>query len=236
MSKKGGAGGDLAADEDLRRLVAKHASLQLDYNDLQRETRAFKKRVQRAKLKKDKLLAEVRFLRRRHRLLTKKSCEPLPQKQPLVDSKAMGPPKHAQYDHAVNPKQSLPLQHMTTKYENANRGTSSEQQMFTKNRGALYEEPVALHTSRNKHFTTFDCIPPENKPAAAREFQVFWEPLREETPSYIATSMRKPILENAGLASDLNLSIFKDIPNGFVPSNKTGKRSISWQDQMVLKV
>lgn len=74
------------------------------------------------------------------------------------------------------------------------------------------------------------------KPPAAREFQVFWEPLREETPSYVATSMRKPIFENVGVASDLNLSIFKDIPNGFVLSNKTGKRSISWQDQMVLKV
>lgn len=236
MSRKGAAGGDLAADEDLRRLVAKHASLQLDYNELLRETRAFKKRVQRAKLKKDKLLAEVRFLRRRHRLLTKKSSESLPQKQPLQDSKAMGPPKHTQYDHAVNTKQSLPAQQMAAKYEYANRGTSSEQQMSAKNRGGSSEEPVAPHTLRNKHFTMFNSFPPENKPPAAREFQVVWEPLREETPSYVATPIRKPIFENVGLASDLNLSIFKDIPNGFVLSNKTGKRSISWQDQMVLKV
>ncbi|GLJ47179.1 hypothetical protein SUGI_0995950 [Cryptomeria japonica] len=235
MSRKGGVGGDLAADEDLRRLVAKHASLQLDYNELQRETRAFKKRLQRTKLKKDKLLAEVRFLRRRHRLLTKKSSQALPQKQPLVGSKVMGPPKHVQYDHAVNPKQSLPAQHMAAKYEYANRGTSSEQQISAKNRGASYEEPVAPHTLRNKHFTMFDCITPENNPPAAREFQVFWEPLREETSSYVAAPIRK-LIENVGLASDLNLSMFKDIPNGFVLSNKTGKRSISWQDQMVLKV
>jgi len=79
------------------------------------------------------------------------------------------------------------------------------------------------------------------KPLVTKEFQVFWEPLRtaastgrEEAPTMTETAKRKP--PTSVVESDLNLSIFKDVPNGFLLPNRTGKRKISWQDQMALKV
>ncbi|KAH9299252.1 hypothetical protein KI387_030934, partial [Taxus chinensis] len=220
------------SDEDLAKLAVKHGNLKQDYNELQRETRALKKRMQRATLKKDNLLAEVRFLRRRHKFLTKnsshasqkQSSDASPLKQSLAPSQGTGTLKHTKYDYEVHPKQPLPAQQMAAKYEYANRGT-------------FFEESIAPQPLKNKHFTMVNSIHSSvNNPPAAREFQVFWEPLREEAPAYVETPVRMPLLENGGLASDLNLSIFKDIPNGFVLPNKTGKRNISWQDQMVLGV
>ncbi|KAH9299251.1 hypothetical protein KI387_030933 [Taxus chinensis] len=231
MSKKRALEGDFAADEDMRRLAVKHAGLKQDYNELQRETRALKKRMQRAKLKKENLIAEVRFLRRRHRFLTKTPLEAqvneaLTHNQSLAVSPVIG----AEYNNVVHPKQTLCPQLMASKYEHV----AGE---------ASFEEEAACPSIRTQPYMTANFTPSyENKPSVAKEFQVFWEPLRmtdrEQAPasSHFETSKRKPALENGGLVADLNLSIFKDIPNGFVLPNRAGKTKISWQDQMALRV
>lgn len=222
MSKKRGSDGEFGT-EDLRRMAMKHASLKQEYNELQRETRAMKKRLQRAKLKKDNLLAEVRFLRKRHRLLTKRGSqfnEGSPsQKQTLL----------AQAEYAMPLKTSLAAQAIPYEYEYTTAGTSSDEDGIPQ--AARKESSSSMEFSHS----------PETKPLVTKEFQVFWEPLRtaasagrEEAPNMSETAKRKP--PTSLVESDLNLSIFKDVPNGFLLPNRTGKRKISWQDQMALKV
>ena len=72
------------------------------------------------------------------------------------------------------------------------------------------------------------------KPLATKEFQVFLEPLRtttpairEEAPTMAETTKRKHP-PTALVESDLNLSILKDVPNGFLLPNMIGKIKISW--------
>lgn len=224
MSKKRGSDGEFGTEEDLRRMAMKHASLKQEYNELQRETRATKKRLQRAKLKKENLLAEVRFLRRRHRLLTKRGSQfneaSSSQKQTLP----------AQAEYAVPLKTPLAAHVIPYGYEYATTGTSSDEDGIP--------QAVRKESSSSMEYTHS----PETKPLATKEFQVFWEPLRtaapagrEEAPTMAETAKRKPP-PTALVESDLNLSIFKDVPNGFLLPNRTGKRKISWQDQMALKV
>ncbi|XP_057849956.1 uncharacterized protein LOC131060661 isoform X2 [Cryptomeria japonica] len=228
MSKKRGFEGDTAADEDMRKLAVKHASLKQDYNELQRETRALKKRVQRAKLKKDNLMAEVRFLRRRYRHLTRQPSEVQVNVAPFHNpSAAVLSVRGAERNNVINPIQSLLAQPMAAKYKNATMYTS-------------FEEEAACLASRNQPYGSATSPHPYENPPVAREFQVFWEPLRtsdrQEAPSHHETPKRKSVLENGGLVADLNLSIFKDIPNVFVLPNRVGKPKVSWQDQMALKV
>ncbi|XP_058067689.1 uncharacterized protein LOC131217025 [Magnolia sinica] len=59
------------------------------------------------------------------------------------------------------------------------------------------------------------------------EFQVVWEPLRVEK------KLKRPSIERDAMGSDMKKLICRDIGNG---SNRTGKRKISWQDQVALRV
>ncbi|ERN07056.1 hypothetical protein AMTR_s00019p00046220 [Amborella trichopoda] len=65
-------------DDGLRRLIVKHQVLEHEYDDLQTETRTLKKTLQKAKLKEQRLLAEVRFLRRRYKYLIENQMERRP--------------------------------------------------------------------------------------------------------------------------------------------------------------
>ncbi|XP_010942071.1 uncharacterized protein [Elaeis guineensis] len=58
------------------------------------------------------------------------------------------------------------------------------------------------------------------------EFQVGWEPLKLEKSKRYST-------DGEGGANDLKLSICRDVGNN---SNRVGKRKISWQDQVALRV
>jgi len=223
MSKKRGSDGEFGTEEDLRRMAMKHASLKQEYNELQRETRAMKKRLQRAKLKKENLLAEVRFLRKRHRLLTKRGSQ-------FNEGSSQKQIHPAQAEYAAPLKTTMAAQALPYEYEYATTGTSSDEDGIP--------QAVRKESSSSMEFSRS----PETKPLATKEFQVFWEPLRttasggrEEAPTMAETAKRKPP-PTPLVESDLNLSIFKDVPNGFLLSNRTGKRKISWQDQMALKV
>eukprot|EP01018_Ginkgo_biloba_P014306 Gb_37544 [translate_table: standard] len=65
----------MLTEEESKKLEMKFATLKEDYQELQRENRALKKRVQRARLKKNNLFEEVRFLRRRYKVLTQQDSE-----------------------------------------------------------------------------------------------------------------------------------------------------------------
>eukprot|EP00252_Welwitschia_mirabilis_P027220 TRINITY_DN927_c0_g1_i3.p1 TRINITY_DN927_c0_g1~~TRINITY_DN927_c0_g1_i3.p1 ORF type:complete len:211 (-),score=17.98 TRINITY_DN927_c0_g1_i3:1135-1767(-) len=69
MPKKRGFEGDSSATEDLIRLAMKHESLRQDFNELCEETDAVRKQLHKAKAMKERLSAEVRFLRRRYKFL-----------------------------------------------------------------------------------------------------------------------------------------------------------------------
>lgn len=117
MSKKRGSEADAAGDEDMRKLAVKHASLKQDYNDLQRETRALKKRVQRAKLKKDNLMAEVRFMRRRYRHLTRQPLEAQINAATTHNPSAAALSIRGAEYNSVHPKQSFFPHPMATNYK-----------------------------------------------------------------------------------------------------------------------
>ncbi|XP_077240752.1 uncharacterized protein LOC143881530 [Tasmannia lanceolata] len=59
------------------------------------------------------------------------------------------------------------------------------------------------------------------------EFQVVWEPLKMEK------KLNRCSMERDTFASDLKLSICRDVGNG---PNQAGKRKISWQDPVALRV
>ncbi|XP_068652423.1 uncharacterized protein [Aristolochia californica] len=59
------------------------------------------------------------------------------------------------------------------------------------------------------------------------EFQVVWEPLRMDK------KLKRCSVEGETIANDLNLSICRDVGNG---SSRNGKRKITWQDQVALRV
>jgi len=75
-------------DENPKGFAVRHFALKEDYQELQRENRALKKRIQRAKVKRDSLLGVVRFLRRRSRILKRMAFEE-PAKKEMVHEGGM---------------------------------------------------------------------------------------------------------------------------------------------------
>ncbi|KAF3791343.1 hypothetical protein EJ110_NYTH14635 [Nymphaea thermarum] len=186
----------MASVPDAKKLMLKHQSLKQDFDDLLRETQALKARLQEARNKRLRLIAEVRFLRRRHKLLT-------------CDS-----------SHANTKERTVQPQ-------------KSEAPIGTDNwRKSHKEEDVA--TMRNRSLLDLNQASDSNMEYNGG-VQVVWEPLRLEKKAKMVA-----IEGGDTLANDLRLSICRGVGNGIGNNDggkeRMGKRKISWQDQVALKV
>ncbi|XP_031481111.1 uncharacterized protein LOC116251152 isoform X1 [Nymphaea colorata] len=181
----------MASLSDAKKLMFKHQSLKQDFDDLFRQTQALRAKLHEAKEKRLRLVAEVRFLWRKHKLLSSNS---------------------SQTTQNVNQVESL----------EAGSGSGRRRRSYK-------EEEVAAsrsHPLLDLNQASEQGVEEEGEP------QVPWEPLNKKSKAGVFMADQ--------LANDLKLSICRGIVSGIGNGNegteRTGKRKISWQDQVALRV
>ncbi|KAK1316622.1 hypothetical protein QJS10_CPA05g02224 [Acorus calamus] len=235
-------------DEKMR---IKIRDLTEEYEVLEKETEAIQVRLQREKHKKLNLLAEVRFLQRRYKYLLENPPHippPTPfnqSKKPDIPFKSPAPrppPKrfatHDKKNLPRNPNQKKPPRHST---QTLTSGTLLRRQV---QKGALKRFPSqtpkslpAIPLQRNNHMeneggrmTPHGVLDLNQishlRPEETGEFQVAWEPLGGEK------NLKQALVDGDSESGDVNLSICRDVGG----SSRMGKRKISWQDQVALRV
>ncbi|KAK8918552.1 hypothetical protein KSP39_PZI020966 [Platanthera zijinensis] len=182
----------LAGEEAMARF--KHQYLFQDYQELLKETKDKKERLQKEMQKKLKLLAEVkftmncffcRFLRKKYQSLTKSKKQ---------SHRILSPSKQV----IRTPPNLLPLKERNFK--------SSEASVPTP-RKLIDLNQVSLPNDE------------ETDPFGAE-----WEDMKME-------KLRR--FEASSMADDLKLSVCREIGSS---ANRLGKRRVSWQDQLALRV
>ncbi|MED6218812.1 hypothetical protein PIB30_030134 [Stylosanthes scabra] len=240
-----------------QRTRLRHQSLLQDYEDLQKDTEAMKRKLEATKQKKLILSAEVSFLRKRYKYLLKNSSPPKPQqKQVVLQSqklKMQAPviPKGRNYNRKestsrlpnaspLNPKErvsngieaSLPKTcHVFDLNQNArtfSRKVSSFQAPATAPVLDLNHKDRIQNgkEASKKNITPFFDLNQISR--EEEELQGNSEPMMIEEPKRSTQRVVGDEQQN-----DIMLSACRNIGDG---SNRTGKRKISWQDQVALRV
>ncbi|XP_077238149.1 uncharacterized protein LOC143879580 [Tasmannia lanceolata] len=147
--------------------------------------------------------------------------------QPLLPRIAINPSQKIASGHPlrpripVKPSQKIVPEHPLPHRNPANRSKSSVKEQY-------YGEK---ETSIRSPSTVLDLnqisVPDLQNGEETEEFQVVWEPIKMEE------NLKRCSMEGDTLESDLKSSIFRDLGNG---SKRTGKRKISWQDPVALRV
>ncbi|XP_021899189.1 uncharacterized protein LOC110815636 [Carica papaya] len=242
---------------DPRTRFNKHQSLAQDYKELQKETEAMKKKLLIMKQKKMTLIAEVRFLRRRYKYLIQNKSSKTPKartfmqpqnsdlrsKQIIKEMKYNGkeaglPPPVPRFDlnqkgkvhvgkDATHVRTSAPIFDLNQKHRIYSHGNEALRNSFM-----IPDLNLAERVYNNGKETTMRSMTPvfdlnqisrEEEELAACGETMLVEDLKNN-------SIRSG---NEELLSDMKLSVCRNIGNG---SNRAGKRKISWQDQVALRV
>ncbi|XP_010912170.1 uncharacterized protein [Elaeis guineensis] len=178
----------------------RHQSLLQDYEELLKETEAKRKQLQKAHQRKLKLVAEVKFLRKRYRCLLKnplqKTTYRLKKRSPKIPAQVV---YHGRAPNLV-----------------------TQEEVHHKDRSNIVRDAAVPSTSAVLDLNQVSSLNGEEM----EEFQVEWEPLK-------ADKLNKCSTEGDLVANDLKLSICRDVGKGV---NRAGKRKITWQDQVALKV
>ncbi|KAF1870653.1 hypothetical protein Lal_00026110 [Lupinus albus] len=236
-----------------QRTRLRHKSLLQDYEDLQKETNGMRIKLQVAKQKKSMLAAEVRFLRQRYTYLMK---NPSSKPQPTQDvsqlrnlkTEASIPSKSWSYRRKESTLRPPIASHLRTKQKNSNGVDFVLQKparMFDLNQSArslckqdasfLSSAPSLELNHKNRIYAGKEAT----KNSVAPFFDLNQISTEEEEllgnvePLRIDKSKRlTQIDEDEEQRNDIKLSVCRNIGSG---SNRTGKRKISWQDQMALR-
>ncbi|KAE9608325.1 hypothetical protein Lalb_Chr08g0234281 [Lupinus albus] len=240
--------------KEKERTRLRHKSLLQDYEDLQKETNGMRIKLQVAKQKKSMLAAEVRFLRQRYTYLMK---NPSSKPQPTQDvsqlrnlkTEASIPSKSWSYRRKESTLRPPIASHLRTKQKNSNGVDFVLQKparMFDLNQSArslckqdasfLSSAPSLELNHKNRIYAGKEAT----KNSVAPFFDLNQISTEEEEllgnvePLRIDKSKRlTQIDEDEEQRNDIKLSVCRNIGSG---SNRTGKRKISWQDQMALRV
>ncbi|KDP38693.1 hypothetical protein JCGZ_04046 [Jatropha curcas] len=238
-----------------RRTRLRHQSLMQDYMELFKETEDQKKKLQTMKQKKLNLMAEVRFLRQRYKyLMQNQSQNPAPE------------PKHVQRQSLANGTRAVRKDRNYTGNDAAiQRGGPrfdlNRKGKIYSEREATLRNPAQDFDLSQKHKTCMGkepalrnsvTIPDLNqkeriyggKEAAVRNntpsFDLNQISMEEEELQANGDTMRieepKICLMRGGSDdqhNDMKLSACRTVGNG---SSRAGKRKISWQDQVALRV
>ncbi|KAK7388384.1 hypothetical protein VNO78_23200 [Psophocarpus tetragonolobus] len=234
-----------------QRTRLRHQSLLQDYEDLHKETEATRRKLQATKQKKLVLENEVRFLRQRYKYLLR---HPIPKRQPKQEvvkaQKASIIPKGKNY----NRKESTLRAHSTS-HLNPNGRISNVAEVPLQKTGHLFDLNQNARSSSKKDASIHSSAPPaldlnhkeriySGKEATKKSVTPFFdlnqisreeeelqgniEPMRIEEPKRSTLRVGSDEQHN-----DIKLSACRSVGDG---SNRAGKRKISWQDQVALRV
>ncbi|KAI3715028.1 hypothetical protein L6452_21993 [Arctium lappa] len=230
MSKKiiKGVAYDSSSHMDARARF-KHQTLLQDYLELQQETEAARNKLEAMKQKKQTLEAEVRFLRRRHKFLLKtKSPTPQQLKSQNVETTQFRKNKKEK----VYPKKSATLPNLPPIHNLNQRG-----RVYTEKKNMVPSRPVPvfdldqrvnLHgvnlNQRVNEFNQKEAVVQARPPI----FDLNQISMEEEDVQEGFDEQRKE------QHNDLKLSMCRNVGDG--STSRSGKRKISWQDPVALRV
>ncbi|XP_004507749.1 uncharacterized protein [Cicer arietinum] len=229
-----------------QRTRLRHQSLLQDYEDLHKETEAMRMKLQAVKEKKMMLSAEVRFLRRRYKYLLK---HPQPEHDVLKPQK----PKiskgrnYSRKESTLRPNTASklnPKERIFTGVEDTLQKTSHVFDL-NQNSRSLSKKDASFHSSSapaldlnhkdrihsGKEATKKSVTPFFDLNQISREE----EELEGNNQSMWIEEQKKSTqrVVNEEQHNDIKLSVCRNIGEG---SSRAGKRKISWQDQVALRV
>lgn len=197
-----------AAGEDAK-MRFKLQSLAQDYQELIKDTAAKRRRVQIAKQRALTLTAEVKFLRRRYKFLVK-NTPPVPYKVKTHSQKTHNAPKH---------KKGKSLAAYNAIHRSQELGLQ-----LSKRDGSYRKKEAALPSTSAAPLDLNQVSLPDGE----ADSQIGWGTL---TMPMESSSQCLPEGEIPG--TDVKISACRDARGG---SSRAGKRKVSWQDQVALKV
>ncbi|KAL6331505.1 hypothetical protein AAG906_011445 [Vitis piasezkii] len=212
----------------------KHQSLLQDFHELQKETEAMKKKLQSVNQNKLTLLAEVRFLRRRYKYLLKNMAPKTPPepelKQPQNSATQL---KNITREKNHSGKQAAAMRNPAPVF-----GGNMKERIHKGKVAALPNPDPGYELNQKTRGYS-------GKEAALRNpvpvFDLNQKDRREEEEVQVnvesvgVEEQKKSVIRggNDDQHSDMKLSVCRNIGNG---PNRAGKRKISWQDQVALRV
>ncbi|EAZ06308.1 hypothetical protein OsI_28542 [Oryza sativa Indica Group] len=198
-------GGGVGGGEEAYRARAKYKNLLQDYKELLEETEAKKKRLQMEKLKKQRLLAEVKFLRKRYKSMSENPSQTFVYR---VKNPALPPTlRQPGWSHGEE-------YHTVRAIGSSSKGPSAHRRL---NAAPRASPVIDLNEA---------CEPSSEE---MEELHGYQEPVR------VGRVMRYPMEGDfAAGPSDAKMAAFWDVRNA--ASSGAGKRKISWQDQLALRV
>ncbi|KAJ4844067.1 hypothetical protein Tsubulata_029260 [Turnera subulata] len=237
-----------AVYEDPRSML-KHRGLMQDYAELFKETEAKRTQLLMMRQKKLTLMAEVRFLRRRYKYLTQnQSQNPLMKQNAAEPHKVVTKSKKQGKDRNGNGNDT-PLRHLPPRFDLNQKGKIQNEKepalrtlvpMFDQKqrKKETFRVPAAVPdlNQRDRIYSGMEAAVRNNAPIfdlnqisrEEEELQDTGVGMRLEEPKM--NSIRGGVDEQH---SDMKLSACRNVGNG--PS-RSGKRKISWQDQVALRV
>ncbi|EYU35345.1 hypothetical protein MIMGU_mgv1a012563mg [Erythranthe guttata] len=222
--------------------MLKHQNLMQDYQDLQKEADVMTNNLEAARQRKLILAAEVRFLRQRYKyLMERKNVNP-PQEQ--IHEHAPNPHKQTKLRKEPNPKKkpsvvkqvslidASPItDHRPRKKISLHGGKEATRQNST-----LMFTPVSDSNHRGTIHVRKEYLAPNLIPILGRnqnERMLFGdEDIQQSNYEAVKKSLMRGVNEEE--QNELKLSIM--CRNGGEGSSRVGKRKISWQDPVALRV
>jgi len=240
-----------------QRARLRHQSLLQDYEDLHKETEAMRRKLQATRQKKLMLEDEVRFLRQRYNYLLKHPIlKPQPKQQVVKPQKLKIQAPIISKGKNYNKKEPNLRPHHPASHLNSNGRISNVADVPLKKTGHLFDLNLNARSSSKKDASINISGPPvlnlnhkerinSSKEATKKSVTPFFdlnqisreeeelqgnsEPMGIEEPK--RSSQRVATDEQHG---DIKLSAAcRSVGDG---SNRAGKRKISWQDQVALRV
>ncbi|KAK1417156.1 hypothetical protein QVD17_26279 [Tagetes erecta] len=215
--------------EDVRARF-KHQTLVQDYLELQQETEAARNKLEAMKQKKHTLEAEVRFLRRRHRFLMRTNSS-APQQVKLHNVETTQYRKSKK--DKVNPKKVATLPNLPPIPNQFQRGKT-----YSKKKNIVPSQPLPVFDlDRNVNLQGNNSFPVKESGFSGKAavvqprapiFDLNQISVEEEELQESFEDQKKEV------QNDLKLSICRNVGDG--STNRSGKRKISWQDPVALRV
>ncbi|XP_019453638.1 PREDICTED: uncharacterized protein LOC109355124 isoform X2 [Lupinus angustifolius] len=235
-----------------QRARLRHQSLFQDYEDIHKETEAMRRKLQAAKQKRLILSDEVRFLRQRYIYLLQnpspkpqaKQLVPKPQKLKIQASYTSKGRNYKRKESTLRVHNSSPLKPKEMIFNGAEVAMRRTGVMFDLNQNGwnFNKKDAFLHSSAPVLDLNHEDRNHSGKEATKKiGLCIYFVPLQREEEELLSNTEATRIEEpkrNTRVASDeqhndIKLLVCRNIGDG---SNRTGKRKISWQDQVALRV